>query len=85
VSQVKGVEEGAIDDDAAFSALDWKLWNEGEMELSSAINEEFGKGVAGLSFVVEVELSDLGQGSVVVLYGGARRLEGERHRSRGEA
>jgi hypothetical protein len=45
------------------------------MEFSAAIGEEFGEGVADLSFVVEVKLSDLVEGSVVALHCGVRRLE----------
>jgi hypothetical protein len=46
------------------------------VELSSAVGEEFGEGVADLGFVVEVELSDLVECGVVVLDGGVGRFEG---------
>ncbi len=54
-----------------------ELRNEREMELSSAIGEEFGKGVADLGFDAKMKLSDLMEGGVVVLDGGVRRLEGK--------
>ena len=76
VGEVKGVDQGAVDSNVdAACALDRELRNEGEMELFSAIGEEFGEGVADLGFVVEVELSDLVEGGVIVLYGGVGRLE----------
>ena len=68
-----------------MTSLQWssfsygELRNEGEMELSAAIGEEFGEGVADLGFVAEVKLSDLVERGVVVLYRGVRRLEGKRH------
>ena len=78
MSEVKGVEQSAVDDDAGFGALDGELRNEREMELLAAVGEQFGEGVADLSFVAEVQLSDLGEGGVVVLDRGVGRLEGER-------
>jgi hypothetical protein len=76
VREVECVEQGSVDDHAGLGALDRKLRNEGEMELSAAIGQEFGERVADLGFVVEVELSDLIERSVVVLYGGVSRFEG---------
>ena len=54
--------EGPVSDVLAavgFGPLDGELRNEGEAELSSAVGEELGKGVADLGFVVEMKLSDL--------------------------
>jgi hypothetical protein len=85
VGEVKGVEQGSVYDDASSRALDGELRNESEMELASAVGEEFGEGVADLGFVAEVELSDLVEGGVVVLDRGVRRFEGERHILSGEA
>jgi hypothetical protein len=76
---VEGVEQGSVYDDASFRALDGELRNEHEMELASAVGEEFGKGVADLGLIAEVELSDLVEGGVVVLDRGVGRLECERH------
>jgi len=79
MSQVKCVEQRAVYNDAFFGSLDRELRNEGEMELSSAVGEELGEGVADLGFVVEVRLSDLIESGLVVLYRDVRRLEGKGH------
>ena len=76
------MEQGAVDDDAGFGALDGELRNEGEVEFSAAIGEELGEGVADLGLVVEVELSDLVEHGIVLLYRGvvglrARDMSGE--------
>jgi hypothetical protein len=55
VSEVEGVEQSAVDDDTAFGALDRKLGNKSEMELSWAIGEQLGESIADLGFIVEVK------------------------------
>ncbi len=59
-----------------LAPLDGELRDEGEVELSSAIGQQLGKGVADLGFVVEMKLAKLMQVGVVILDGGVRRFEG---------
>ena len=80
------VDQCAVNDHRRFRALYAVFRNECEFGIGpfSARSEQTLKGTTDGAFVVDVELAELVEGAVVVLDGGVRRLERDRHALEGK-
>gem|GEM_PF-4479555 len=79
MSEVEGVEQSPVHDDAVLGPLNGELRDERQMELSSAIAQQFSESVTNLGLIVEVKLAKLVERGVIGLHRGVRRLESKRH------